>query len=347
MNGGHLKKLHLKNFKSHKDTTLEFHSGVNAIIGLSAQGKSSIIRALDFVINNETRGKLNSHWSTDTEVTLDDVKRVKTKSKNEYYYGDDETPLTAFGTTPPQVVIDYFNMNKEINWQHQQDPIFMLKQSGGEIADRLNELIDMDIIKSSQKKASADIAALKANLQVAVEAITDSKTDYHSESHQAEKGLELLHVVRTKVEELEQLRIKKDNLTLHVSNITILEETQRDLVKFTTFNIDIEKLRNYETEIRKKRAKVKSIREYISNIAEHTKAVTKYKRIIDMEKRIVQVISDCEACLNLTTEKSNIETVLNNINAFECDKDLIEAKLIQMQKDFPETCPVCGGELKI
>jgi len=346
MNGRHLKKLHLQNFKSHKDTTLEFHSGVNAIIGLSAQGKSSIIRALDFVINNETRGKLNSHWSTDTEVTLDDVKRVKTKSKNEYYYGDDETPLTAFGTTPPQVIQNYFNMSKEINWQHQQDPIFMLKQSGGEIADRLNELIDMDIIKDSQKKANSDIGVLKADLQIAVDAIKDSKADYHSESCQAEKGLELLQSARKKMEKLELLKAKRDNLTIHISNITILEETQKDLVKFTVFNIDIEKLRNYETEIRKKRAKVKSIRACISNIAEYTKSITKFKGIIDMEERIGKAIADCKVCLNLMIEKNNIETVLNNINSFEYDKDLIEAKLIQMKKNFPEVCPACGGELK-
>ena len=47
-----IKSLHIQNFQSHKKTTLKFHKGINVVIGQSDSGKSAIIRALNWTINN-------------------------------------------------------------------------------------------------------------------------------------------------------------------------------------------------------------------------------------------------------------------------------------------------------
>ena len=44
------KKLELKNFKSHANTTLEFNPGISLIVGENGAGKSSIFEAITFAL---------------------------------------------------------------------------------------------------------------------------------------------------------------------------------------------------------------------------------------------------------------------------------------------------------
>ena len=50
------KGLEIENFESHKDTQIDFDNGVNAIIGTSDSGKSSIRRAIEWAIHNRPQG---------------------------------------------------------------------------------------------------------------------------------------------------------------------------------------------------------------------------------------------------------------------------------------------------
>ena len=63
--------IHLINFRSYKDTLLEFHPGVNVIIGENDIGKTNVIRGIDLVANNHPRGDdYVSDWGGDLNVTL-------------------------------------------------------------------------------------------------------------------------------------------------------------------------------------------------------------------------------------------------------------------------------------
>ena len=45
-----LKKLILKNFKSHKNTTIEFNKGITIIVGENGVGKSSILEGITYAL---------------------------------------------------------------------------------------------------------------------------------------------------------------------------------------------------------------------------------------------------------------------------------------------------------
>ena len=49
----YLKKLELKNFQCYDDTTIEFSPFLNCIVGRNNQGKTSLVRALNFLFYNE------------------------------------------------------------------------------------------------------------------------------------------------------------------------------------------------------------------------------------------------------------------------------------------------------
>ncbi len=158
-----LKKIKIKNFQSWKDVTFELTPGVNIFTGSSNIGKTAIKRAIEWCLQNEPKGDyFRSHWGGDTEVTVDDVRRVRTASKNEYYLKD--TCFKAFGNNPPSEIIDYVNMDS-VNWQGQLDAPFLLSNSAGEVARYLNKTVDLEVIDESlsniNKKAFANNSEFK------------------------------------------------------------------------------------------------------------------------------------------------------------------------------------------
>ena len=65
-------KLTLKNFKSHKDTIIDFGSGISIIVGENGAGKSSILDGISFALFKQYSGK-----------KIDDLVRI-TKNKNSH-----------------------------------------------------------------------------------------------------------------------------------------------------------------------------------------------------------------------------------------------------------------------
>ena len=50
--------VNLHNFQSISDANLEFVEGLNLIVGQSNSGKTAILRAINSVVDNPSRGKL-------------------------------------------------------------------------------------------------------------------------------------------------------------------------------------------------------------------------------------------------------------------------------------------------
>ena len=102
--------LKISNFQSHRDSSLEFSPGVNALVGDSDCGKSAVMRALLWVITNQPQGDAHvSNWLKDKKgkvkgicqvsVLLDTgtVTRSRGKDENSYEYrpDDDGSPVEA------------------------------------------------------------------------------------------------------------------------------------------------------------------------------------------------------------------------------------------------------------
>ena len=54
-----LNKLEIENFRSHKDTTIEFPRGITLIVGKNGAGKSSILEAISFALFGEINTSLD------------------------------------------------------------------------------------------------------------------------------------------------------------------------------------------------------------------------------------------------------------------------------------------------
>lgn len=151
-----IKFISLKNFQSHKNSTLEFCPYVNSIVAPSDSGKTTILRALNWNINNDPSGDaFVSQWALDekgnqkeeTVVTVgtnsNTIARTKKGKINTYTINN--KILEAIGVGVPQEIQEAFNFS-EVNIQKQMDAPFLLSNTPGEVARFFNKITKLDTI---------------------------------------------------------------------------------------------------------------------------------------------------------------------------------------------------------
>lgn len=158
-----IEKLTIKNFQSHQDSVLSFDPGVNVIIGSSDSGKSAILRAINLVIKNEPRG--TSYIRLGCKEALISIKtgenlitRIRSKKDNIYKLNNQE--FRAFSQAVPLPISEVLNC-PDINISRQLDAPFLLSLSPGDIAKKLNEIANLDLIDSSLSAINSLIKATK------------------------------------------------------------------------------------------------------------------------------------------------------------------------------------------
>jgi hypothetical protein len=180
-------RIHVVYFQGYVDTTVDLCGGINAFIGDSSSGKSTIAcKAVEWVYNNTIAGDppKKRGWSAhnrklhgitkptktnpegkpkllgNTSVTIhfsDGHIVNKTQGKDACKYiitypevlipleeNVNPLPLTASGATVPEAVRNVFKFN-EVNHAHQFEGMFMIFETPGEIAKRLNKIVDMEL----------------------------------------------------------------------------------------------------------------------------------------------------------------------------------------------------------
>jgi exonuclease SbcC len=167
----------IQNYQSHRSSGIEFTPGLNVIAGSTDNGKSSVIRAMLWALLNRPSGEAFKSWAADKDDSVDVtlnfdngwVTKKREKSKNFYLTeGGKFEALRSDVPDPVQQICDI----TDYNIQTQLQPYFMLQQSSGERAKRLNELVGLDIIDRVFKKLNGKITRLKAELAHQNEQIT-------------------------------------------------------------------------------------------------------------------------------------------------------------------------------
>ena len=231
-----IEQLEIKNFQSHKSSLLNFHPGVNTIIGTSDHGKSAIFRALNFVFKNKPHGTaFISHWckndkgnytdNAEVSVKVDghEIKRVKGK-ENEYYL--DGEKLTAFNRDVPDSVAELLNMD-DINIQHQAHNFFLLDMSSGKVAEEFNGLVNLDVIDNSLSNVNGLLRKTKSEIDA-----TEKEIVKHTE---ALESFSFLESMEKDVDELIFLQetIDKQNIR-HDRIASILDAIDECYIKIDT-----------------------------------------------------------------------------------------------------------------
>lgn len=162
---------------------------MNVIKGSSDSGKSSIIRALLWSIENYPPGEEVKNWEAKKDdpiivsIGLGDeyVEKRRANGKVVYILGFGEEPeesYTAVRSDVPEKIAEAFNL-ADYNIQEQHHPYFLLNDTPGQIAEKLNKLIDLEVIdrvfrninsrfsgnRSKAASLSNEITALEKEIQ--------------------------------------------------------------------------------------------------------------------------------------------------------------------------------------
>jgi exonuclease SbcC len=195
----YIKKVILENFQSHKHTEILFDEHLNVIVGPSDQGKSAIIRGIQWALFNEPSGdffiregekecSIIIYFSDNTAI-----KRYKSRSKNLYYYYDEfgkETIYEGFGLEVPKEIVDKIKIRKiflsgkqsnAINISEQLEGPFLLSENTNTRANAIGRLIGVHIVDDAIKdtlKDKTNLNSLKKNNEEQYQNLSDDLKKY-------------------------------------------------------------------------------------------------------------------------------------------------------------------------
>jgi exonuclease SbcC len=261
-----INSLTIQNFQSHKKTELVFDNGINIIIGQSDSGKSAILRALNWVINNKPSGEaFRSSWGGETEVNicLDDNQIHRIKGKENSYLMD-VADFKSFGQDVPEEIKQQINFSP-LNMAGQFDSPFLLAMSGGEVARYLNKIVHLDVIDKSLSNIGRVLTKEKTDLKYKEEEYKNAKEkekefDWLDEAEGCLVKLELFE------NNLRQRNMDCSRLAFQLSCIKEAYEKLDELPDLSDYEIQVTDLIYSQKKIHYKKEKIDKFNNCVENI---------------------------------------------------------------------------------
>lgn len=348
-----INKLNIKNILSHKNTTVEFHPGVNLIKGVSDHGKSVILKALNLFLNNRPLNMENikSWFAKDKDAmeihgTIDniDISRIKTSTKSYYKKGEDN--YTAFGASVPADLQKIFNTNI-INFQWQHDNLFMISWTPGEIAKFLNEMIDLSIIDRAIKKSNQKVKDNQTELdqyQINIKSKQASLLQYDELENQ-ENDLIELELLDKKVAELITAEAKFSN---KIRQIIDVEHELKEFKDIVSQIKAVNELIDFKQAIKHDKDKAADLFNLIQEIEKVKQEISTFPDYTDILQELNEIELIENKCNKLANQFNSLDELLNNIKDEQDRLVLMENEIKNKQKEFddnfPDICPLCGKE---
>ncbi|MCJ7696515.1 MAG: AAA family ATPase [Anaerolineaceae bacterium] len=346
-----IKSLKIFNFQSHKDSQLEFASGVNVIVGASDCGKTAIIRALRWLIFNKPSGdSFRSTWGGDTRVEMqigtDIISRFKSKEIPNGYSHNTKV-LEAFKTGVPEPVQNILNMD-ETNIQNQLDSPFLISSTPGEVASYFNKVAHLDQIDNGIRNIQSAIRQTTAEIQADENRV--------AELTEAFKAYEYIDLVEIDLEELEKMDSDSGKLR---NKSTALEALIQGLTEIDIKISEVEYVVHFEEEVdailQLKEKYVKGNEKYIELEALRSRLVTVNSEleylntVIQLEPEVEHIITEQNKAKDIAEKMSLFKTLIRDLTNTYTYLTELEHTIAGLELEFhdkmPDRCPLCDTVL--
>lgn len=174
-----IERLQLRDFQAYERLSVEFDPRITAIVGPSDVGKSSVLRALRWVVENRPLGVGFSRHGSDgaaARLSVDGKKVVRSRRGNANIYSLDDVKLEAFGTDVPDLVSDLLKVG-DSSWQGQHESPFWFSLSPGEVAKELNRIVDLSEIDRVSAELASRLREARAEKKVIAGRLEESERD--------------------------------------------------------------------------------------------------------------------------------------------------------------------------
>lgn len=353
-----LVKATLHNFQSHSHTEVDFtEDSLIALIGESDNGKTAIIRAIKWVLDNDPKGTdMIKQGETTCYATLEfsngnKVTRQRTVSSAGYYeVYDAKTGLTqkytGFGSTIPMEVFNAHQMPKiyigkeqvSFNISEQLDGPFMLSQSASDRAAVIGKITGVQVVDGAIQEISKNISNLQRDIKAIERNIEMNEDELAKFSYldKMEKDIAMGELILDGIDNIESTIASYKTLTKDIDdfNINLAIESHKynqfsnlDTVSSMLDAIDNEHKRSLSIDVLHM--------DYLDNAIERCEVMSKLNTFPDLDamNSLIGDITSTSTYHNniksinneLSNTNNNIANITNQMeNLCNCDDGTIE-----------------------
>ncbi len=212
-----IERIQIEGFQRHDRLRVVFDPRVTCVTGPSDAGKSSLLRALRWVLLNQPDGESFVREGSDAarcSLWFDGsrVRRAKGKA-NTYWLGAEE--FKAFGRGVPDPIKDLANVD-DVNFSGQHEPPFWFTLTPGELAKRINAIVDLSAIDDALADAASRVRKAKAEEEVCEKRLAEADAEVEELAWVGEMVADL-DAVETK-------QTKRDDLAAQAAALRVLTE---------------------------------------------------------------------------------------------------------------------------
>lgn len=353
-------KLTLNHFQAHADSELVLGPGVNVITGQSNVGKSSIIRALIWLLCNRPSGEsFRSHWTErkhrmdvvatflDEDGTEHEVIRFRKGQSNGYTLNGED--LVAIRQGVPKEVSKILRM-EEHNIQSQFTPYFLLADSPGEVARELNRVCGLDIIDACLSNASALIR--NSNTEASfhkgkVEEYT-AELEQYQDLEERDKKLKELETLAEQVKELRPKGVRLKELSEGVASLT---QQVHDKAEWLSVEGKAQPLMKVLDSLNTLTPSIATLEHRISRAKSMQEQIRDVEAILALEGKVAEMNELRTEERNTSRRIENLELHLGSLEDLQARATEAEEEVQSYTEEYNDllqelgVCPTCGQKI--
>jgi len=300
-----INKIILKNVQAHKISKYQFSSGINFIIGESDKGKTSLFRAIRWIIKNRPLGDSiirKGKKKAKAKIITDRGKITKIKDRQRNDYDINGNLYKALKGNVPEEVKNVLDLD-EINIQDQLKSFFLILDTPGKIAEYINRLTDLENV--------GKIVSLLNRRKRQAERKEKENIEHISELKEQLKSFDYLDNYKKLLKNYEKYKEKLDELENNIDKL----------------NVCIQNIKHFE----KEKKEIKIPKEMGKIINDLKISVEKYNKLYNDVDKLGKVITHIK---KLELKKEETERIKNNL----------ETTLKSLRKALT-FCPTCERKL--
>lgn len=345
-----LKKLKIKNFQSHSDSTIEFDDGINVITGESDSGKSSIFRSLFWNFRNKPAGFHFKRRPTNRGATTsvssefgDGTKVIRSRGTdhNSYQINDEVLP-DAVRSDVPFEVEDAVNIG-DYSIQRQLDRYFLIQDTPGEVAKEMNKIVGLDIIHKAQKKANQIHAKASSDRDYTKERLV-SLTEKFKDMAYIDKLEKLANRIHKDLTERESKRREYKSLLNLIHDIETVEESIAASEDWLEIKDESKEILDEVNTLRKEVNQLKGLSSMVNKVETISNEIGRSEELIVIRKDAREIWQIKEEIRKLKDIFYTIQELDSQIYDQEERVEEMKDEHIELVKQLRK-CPMCGSPL--
>ena len=308
-----LKSLSIKNFQSHKDTTLEFDSAFTIITGDNGSGKTALLRVLDILLYGASypvEWIRNGEKDSTLQVTFTDGSsiiryRTKTVNKITFIYADGTVDAYTGTKDIKGLWEEFTGFKKVLLDKASKTPVALQYASVRESRFLLDNSAEVLMRIVSSAFAGRGVEQAKVTIKSKQRSLTEQVKTLDTEKE----------VYQAQVDKFESIKTRMDALkSKH-------EWVQEDYTAVDTKASKVSKAIATLTAVRILRKKLSVENAVVSALDEAYKEYVSYKYMVD---RVASALEQRESITSLKvygeTIKESTKKVMSEIQKFTCEK---------------------------